>query len=243
MAEDVQPSRNTPHVDKPLTDRLKGGVIIAVISLLLVLATFYISNPTVPRVIAILTGVVGVAVIAGLVPVRAPQDFYGGLALVLLGTFALIASAELPGQRGFQFGPGTAPRLFAVILATIGAAVAAIGAFSHGPRIEKYKIHGPALVIIGISLFATLIRPFGLVVATYLAFMVSITGSKEMKWVESLIAAAIMTLGCVLLFVYLLNLPFQLWPQANAPQLLLNQFADLFKSVLAILAKLIPGLN
>jgi len=230
-------------VDEPLTDRLKGGVIIAVISLLLVLATFYISNPTVPRVIAILTGVVGVAVIAGLVPVRAPQDFYGGLALVLLGTFALIASAELPGQRGFQFGPGTAPRLFAGILAIIGAAVTVIGAFSDGPRIEKYKIRGPALVIIGISLFAALIRPFGLVVATYLAFMVSITGSKEMRWIESLIAAAIMTLGCVLLFVYLLNLPFQLWPQANAPQLLLNQFADLFKSVFAILAKLIPGLN
>jgi putative tricarboxylic transport membrane protein len=243
MAEDVQPSRNTPHVDEPLTDRLKGGVIVAVISLLLVLATFYISNPTVPRVMAILTGVIGVAVIAGLVPVRGPQDFYGGLALMLLGTFALIASAELPGQRGFAFGPGTAPRLFAVILALIGAAVAVIGALSDGPRIEKYKIRGPALVIVGISLFAALIRPFGLVVATYLAFLVSITGSKEMRWVESLIAAAAMTLGCVLLFVYLLNLPFQLWPQANAPQLLFNQFADLFKSVFAIIAKLIPGLN
>jgi putative tricarboxylic transport membrane protein len=230
-------------VDEPLTDRLKGGVIIAVIALLLVFATFYISNPTVPRVMAILTGVVGVAVIAGLVPVRGPQDFYGGLALVLAGTFALIASAELPGQRGFAFGPGTAPRLFAVILALVGAAVAVIGAFSDGPRIEKYKIRGPALVLVGISLFAALIRPFGLVVATYLAFLVSITGSKEMKWVESLIAAAAMTLGCVLLFVYLLNLPFQLWPQANAPQLLFNQFADLFKSVFAILAKLIPGLN
>jgi putative tricarboxylic transport membrane protein len=243
MAEDVQPSRNTPHVDEPLTDRLKGGLIIAVISLLLVLTTFYISNPTVPRLMAILTGVVGVAVIAGLVPVRAPQDFYGGLALVLAGTFALIASAELPGQRGFAFGPGTAPRLFAIILALVGTAVAVIGALSDGPRIEKYKIYGPALVIIGISLFAALIRPFGLVFATYLAFLVSIMGSKEMKWVESLIAAAIMTLGCVLLFVYLLNLPFQLWPQANAPQLLLNQFADLFKSIFAMLAKLIPGLN
>jgi putative tricarboxylic transport membrane protein len=230
-------------VDEPLTDRLKGGVIITVIALLLVLATFYISNPTVPRVMAILTGVVGVAVIAGLVPVRGPQDFYGGLALVLFGTFALIASAELPGQRGFAFGPGTAPRLFAMILALVGAAVAVIGALSDGPRIEKYKIYGPALVIIGISLFAALIRPFGLVFATYLAFLVSIMGSKEMKWVESLIAAAIMTLGCVLLFVYLLNLPFQLWPQANAPQLLLNQFADLFKSIFAMLAKLIPGLN
>ena len=243
MAEDVQPSRNTPHVDEPLTDRLKGGLIIAVISLLLVLATFYISNPTVPRVIAILSGVVGVAVIAGLVPVRGPQDFYGGLALVLFGTFALIASAELPGQRGFAFGPGTAPRLFAIILALVGAGVAVIGAFSDGARIEKYKIRGPALVLVGISLFAALIRPFGLVVATYLAFLVSIMGSKEMKWVESLIAAAAMTLGCVLLFVYLLNLPFQLWPQANAPQLLFNQFGDLFKSIFAIIAKLIPGLN
>ena len=149
----------------------------------------------------------------------------------------------MPGQRGFAFGPGTAPRLFAVILAVIGVAVALIGTFSDGPRIEKYKIRGPALVIIGISLFAALIRPFGLVVATYLAFMVSITGSREMRWVESLIAAAAMTLGCVLLFVYLLNLPFQLWPQANAPQLLFNQFADLFKSIFAVLAKLIPGLN
>jgi len=243
MAEDVQPSRNVPHVDEPLTDRLKGGLIIAVISLLLVMSTFYISNPTVPRVMAILAGVVGIAVIAGLVPVRAPQDFYGGLALVLLGTFALIASAELPGQRGFAFGPGTAPRLFAIILSVVGVAVAAIGVLSDGPRIEKYKIRGPALVIVGISLFAALIRPFGLVVATYLAFMVSITGSKEMRWIESLIAAAIMTLGCVLLFVYLLNLPFQLWPQGNAPQLLFNQFADLFKSFLFILSKLIPGLS
>ena len=243
MAEDVQPSRNTPHVGEPLTDRLKGGLIVTVIALLLVLATFYISSPTVPRVIAILTGVVGVAVIAGLVPVRGPQDFYGGLALVLLGTFALIASAELPGQRGFAFGPGTAPRLFSMILALVGVAVAVIGAFSDGPRIEKYKIRGPALVLIGISLFAALIRPFGLVFATYLAFIISITGSKEMKWVESVVAAAAMTLGCVLLFVYLLNLPFQLWPQANAPQLLFNQFADLFKSIFAVIAKLIPGLN
>jgi putative tricarboxylic transport membrane protein len=205
------------------------------------LATFYISSPTVPRVMAILVAAVGVGVIAGWVPVRAPQDFYGGLALVLLSIFALVASAELPGQRGFAFGPGTAPRLFAIILSTIGGAITIVGMFSDGARIEKYKIYGPALVIIGISLFAALIRPFGLVLATYLAFMVSIMGSKEMRWVESAIAATVMTLGCVLLFVYLLNLPFQLWPQANAPQLLFAQFADIFKNVFVLLQKLVPG--
>src|SRR5262245_17033344 len=69
-----------------------------------------------------------------------PAGFYGGIALVLLPTFALIASAELPGQRGFAFGPGTAPRLFSFVLAALGAAVAIGGVFAEGPPIEKYKI-------------------------------------------------------------------------------------------------------
>jgi putative tricarboxylic transport membrane protein len=241
MAEDVQSSRNEPHVEEPLTDRLKGGIILTAVALVLVLATFYVSSPTVPRVMAILVAAGGVGVIAGWVPVRAPQDFYGGLALTLLAIFALVASAELPGQRGFAFGPGTAPRLFAIMLAVLGAAIALVGVFSDGARIERYKVRGPALVIVGISLFAMLIRPFGLVLATYLAFMISIFGSKEMRWLESAISAAVMTLGCVLLFVYLLNLPFQLWPQANAFQLLFAQLADIFSTVFLLLQKLIPG--
>jgi putative tricarboxylic transport membrane protein len=241
MAEDVQPSRNAPHAEAPLTDKLKGGIIITVIALLLFLGTFYVTSPTVPRVMAILVAVVGIAVAAGILRVRSPQDFYGGLALVLMATFALIASAELPGQRGFAFGPGTAPRLFAIVLAGIGAAIALVGALSDGPRIDKYNVRGPILVIVGISIFAALIRPFGLIIATYLAFVVSNSGSKEVRWIESLIAGAVMTVFCVLLFVYLLNLPFQLWPQSNAPQLLLNQFADILKTFVTLGRKFVPG--
>src|SRR5438876_1034296 len=83
----------------------------------------------------------------------------------------------------------------------LGDVVALVGATADGPQIEKYKIRGPALVVISILLFAALIRPFGLVAATYFAFMLSIMGSTEMRWFESLIAAAVMTLFCVLLFV------------------------------------------
>ena len=46
-----------------------------------------------------------------------------------------------------------------------------------------------------------------------------------------------MTAFCVLLFVYLLNLPFQLWPQANGPTILLNQFFDLFNGLVSLLQK------
>jgi putative tricarboxylic transport membrane protein len=145
--------------------------------------------------------------------IRSPRDFWGGLVLIAVAILAIWASRDLPGQRGFAFGPGTAPRLFAGLLVGLGALVALVGLVTDGPRIEKYKIRGPVLVIASILLFAAMIRPLGLVVASYVTFIVAILGSKEMRVVESFLGAAVMTAFCVGLFVYLLNLPFQLWPR------------------------------
>jgi putative tricarboxylic transport membrane protein len=195
------------------THNLIGGLIVAVLALLLLGYAFYVPNAVIPRLMSAALLLVGIATAVGFLPVHGPRDLYGGIALAMVATLALIASAELPGQRGFAFGPGTAPRLFSLVLAALGAAVAIGGVFAEGPPIEKYKIRGPALVIIAIVAFAAMIRPLGLVPATFLAFMISILGSTEMRWIESTIAAAAMTLFCVLLFVYLLNLPFQLWPR------------------------------
>jgi len=158
--------------------------------------------------------------------VRGPRDFYGGLALIALAIIAIMATGDLPGQHGFAFGPGTAPRMFATMLAIVGALVALTGLFVDGPKIEAFAIKGPTYVLAAILLFAGMIRgidlrfvgipftipPLGLVLSTFVAFMVSIMGSSEMRWVESLLAALAMTAFCVGLFVYLLQLPFQLWP-------------------------------
>ena len=67
-------------------------------------------------------------------------------------------------------------------------------------------------MIRGFNLGFISLPALGLVPSTFAAFMISIFGSSEMRWVESLIAAVVMTAFCVVLFVYLLQLPFQLWP-------------------------------
>lgn len=158
--------------------------------------------------------------------VRGPRDFYGGLILVVLAVIAIWASSDLPGQQSFAFGPGTAPRMFATLLAVVGAFVALGGLFIDGPPIGHFALRGPAYVVVAILLFAGTIRgidlhtiglpfvipPLGLVISAFTAFMISIMGSTEMRWVESLLAAVAMTAFCVGLFVYLLQLPFQLWP-------------------------------
>jgi putative tricarboxylic transport membrane protein len=154
--------------------------------------------------------------------VRGPREFYGGLALIALATVAIWASGDLPGMHGFAFGPGTAPRLFASLLAVVGALVALSGLLFDGPPLDSYAIRGPAWVILAILAFAGMIRgvnlgfakipPLGLIPSTFATFTIAIFASTEMRWVESLIAAAAMTTFCVVLFVYLLQLPFQLWP-------------------------------
>ena len=154
MSEGVNASPKPPGFGAWLLSSgpFRGGVIITLLAIGLFVSTFYASSPTVPRTIAILLALVGIATSAGLVPVRGPQDFYGGLVLVLIAALALVASAELPGQRGFAFGPGTAPRLFAALLAGLGVAVAVVGVLFEGPQIEKYAIRGPVLVVASILL-------------------------------------------------------------------------------------------
>ena len=239
MSEGVQSSQGEPRAGPSGggSNVFRGGVLIALAALALLAMTFTITSPFVPRVLTITLGLLGVATAFGFIPVRGPQDYYGGLVLVMLATLAFIASAELPGQRGFAFGPGTAPRLFAGILALLGAAVAVVGVMSDGPRIEKYRLRGPLFVLAAICLFAAIIRPFGLVVSSFLVFMISILGSTEVRWIESVIAAAGMTVLCVGLFVYALNLPFQLWPQANAFEVLWKQTEEFFGLVLGPLLK------
>jgi hypothetical protein len=83
---------------------------------------------------------------------------------------------------------------------------------ADGPKVEGFAIRGPALVCAGILFFALAIRALGLVATSYITFVITIMATPEMRWRETIIAAAAMTAFCVALFVYLLQLPFDLWP-------------------------------
>ncbi len=154
--------------------------------------------------------------------IRNPRDFWGGLALLALALFAIWASDDLPGMRGFAFGPGTAPRLFAGLLAGLGIAVMLVGLLTQGPGLERFAIRGPLFITVATLLFAFTIRQFGLVIASYVSLVVSALGSSEVRWVETLIWAAVLTAFCCFLFPIALNLPLQLWPNNLTWSTILN---------------------
>ena len=201
--------------------------------------------------------------------IRSPKDFWGGIGLMLLALFAIWACSDLPGMRGFAFGPGTAPRMFAYVLLALGATISLVGVLTDGPPLEPFTFSGPLgaalllLVLIPLNIFsvrishllpgiaadvvfaavsgivvvllafvlmriaprgtlmitaATIVfgvtvRPLGLVIASFISLVVSAYATDEIRWIETLICAAVLTAFCSLLFPYGLNLPLQLWPR------------------------------
>ena len=145
--------------------------------------------------------------------VRGPQDFIGGLALIGVALFALWASSDLQGMHGFSFGAGTVPRMFAVLLLGLGAAISVMGLLNDGPHLATYAWRGPLFVTLAIVSFAITIRPLGLVISAFLSFMISALGTPETRWRETIIVGVCLTAFCSFLFPYALGLPLQLLPQ------------------------------
>lgn len=145
--------------------------------------------------------------------IKGAQDFYGGLALMGIALFALWASSDLQGMRGFSFGPGTAPRMFAYLLLALGAGVAITGFLVEGPPLQRFGIRGPFFVTLAILSFAATIRPLGLIISAFASFIIAALGTEETKWKETIIVGICLTVGCALLFPYALGLPLDLFPR------------------------------
>ena len=141
------------------------------------------------------------------------RDFYGGIGLLLLAVIALLAAKDLPGIRGAAFGPGTAPRLFAILLALLSLAVVIRSLVTRGPEATPYEVRGLACVIGSILVFAASIRPLGLVIATFATTVTCAAAADDVKWRETIVWALILTAFCSILFPYALHLPFELWPR------------------------------
>jgi putative tricarboxylic transport membrane protein len=154
--------------------------------------------------------------------IRGPREFWGGLVLIAVAMFALWASRDLPGMRGFAFGPGTAPRMFAIVLALLGLLVSITGLTTKGPGIDRFYFRGPIFITLSVVLFAWMVRPLGLVIASYLSILAAAGATPEARVVETLIWGAVLTAFCCLLFPIALNLPLQLWPNSWEPAAIFN---------------------
>lgn len=139
--------------------------------------------------------------------IRAPRNFWSGLALVALGAFAVWGVRNLSQGTLTAMGPAMLPRWIAVGIGLCGAVLVVASFLREGRPLEPWPIRGPLLVCLGMLVFALGIRSFGFLVAAPLAVTICGFGSSEVRWRELLLLALGLTVFCVGLFRYALNQP------------------------------------
>jgi putative tricarboxylic transport membrane protein len=141
-------------------------------------------------------------------PIKAPQDFIGGVALVALGIAAWFGLQSLGSMRGFQFGSGTAPRIFAAMLTGLGLLVTALSFTTRGPKLENIPLRGPVMIVF----FGLTIRTLGLGITGVITVMVASFAMNDARIGETTIFAVAITAFCAFLFPFALGQPIPLWP-------------------------------
>jgi hypothetical protein len=102
------------------------------------------------------TEVKGPPVIARLGPVRAPQDFFAGLALIGIALFALWATSDLSQGTLRAMGPAMLPRWLAIGIGLCGLGLAITSLFTSGDPLRRsdYGAVVSFAILLGIAAIA-----------------------------------------------------------------------------------------
>jgi putative tricarboxylic transport membrane protein len=145
-------------------------------------------------------------------PIKSPQDFIGGIALLAIAVVAYFAMTKLGSMRGFSFGAGTVPRLFCLLLGVLAVLIIASSFTNRGPKLEHIPWRGPVFILASVAFFGLSIRTLGLGITGIITVMLAGAAVDDFKIGEGLLFAIIMTAFCAFLFPFALGQPIPLWP-------------------------------
>jgi putative tricarboxylic transport membrane protein len=144
--------------------------------------------------------------------IKSPQDFVGGLALLAITVAAYIGLSSLGSMRGFQFGSGTAPRLFCLLLGALSLLLLLSSFTTRGPKLESFPWRGPLFILASVAFFGLTIRTLGLAVTGVITVLLSGAAIDDFRIKEGTIFAIAITAFCAFLFPFALGQPIPLWP-------------------------------
>lgn len=155
--------------------------------------------------------------------VRNQKDFYAGLMFTAVGAAFALGAREYSVGTAARMGPGYFPLVLGGLLAILGFVITLR---SLGKRREDEALVGaiawkPLLFIIGANLvFGILLGglpsiglpPMGFVLAIVALVLLAAFAGPDFNLREAVVVALVLAVGSWVIFVELLDMPFQLWP-------------------------------
>jgi hypothetical protein len=146
------------------------------------------------------------------VRIRRRQDLWAGVFFVAVGVLAVLLARAYPIGTAMRMGPGYFPTVLGALVALLGIVIAIRGACLAGDELAPWGLRPLVLVLGGVLLFAALVRPLGLVVATLALVVTTSLGNREARLAEVAGLGLFLAALALGVFVYGLGLPFGVWP-------------------------------
>jgi hypothetical protein len=141
----------------------------------------------------------------------ANRDFLAGALFLAIGAGGFGVALAYPFGTIDQMGPGFFPRVLGVILAAFGV-VTMFRGLRAGARVEGGWGWFPlAVLTVAIVAYGWLMERVGLVPSVAVLVVASAYAGPEFRWREAVVAAGVLCLMSVAIFVWGLGLPYPLF--------------------------------
>ncbi len=146
-------------------------------------------------------------------------DVYVGLMFMAIAALGLYLAKDYPMGTAVRMGTGYVPMLLCWTLMVLGAVVLGIGIFGRGASegalsAKDVSVLRPLFfVTLAVVVFAYTIETLGLIISLISTMTIGSFATSSLRWIEAIVAMALLTVVCWAVFSVGLALPFPVWPR------------------------------
>ena len=146
-----------------------------------------------------------------MIRVKNPQDFGAATVFILIGAAGFYFANDLDYGAAARMGPGYFPTMLSALIAIIGVVVGFKALAIAGPSIEPIQLRPVGFITVCIVGFGYLIEQLGVAIAAAALIVVAGYARRGANLTESILLAVGMSIFVVVVFVYALGQPLQVF--------------------------------
>jgi uncharacterized membrane protein len=144
-------------------------------------------------------------------PLLQNPDILAGIMFVGVGSLGMWMARDYPFGSALRMGPGYFPSVLGGIMIAMGVYCLIKGLKVQDKITRTWSVRALIILPITTFVFGVMMEHLGFVPAVIVLSVMAATASPEFHWIEQLVLAVGLTIGCVALFIYGIGLPYPLF--------------------------------